>query len=143
MIRVLAGFLRFPADNKNHAPGGTPERDSGVVEGNLIMVIYLATKSRLGKHVRLVYCPLVQPPAEHGLHGLADMFPCTIRDQRQFTGTNLGAIVAVVQFQAIAPETTVTGLRLTVSPLSTLPGATCLNSTVMIPVVAAAVTLDT
>jgi len=38
------------ASKKNHAPVEVPERDSGVVGGNFIMFIYLATVSRLGNY---------------------------------------------------------------------------------------------
>lgn len=156
-----AGFpvdINRQAGNKNHAPGGVPGRDSGVAGGDIVMFIYLATVTRLGVHALAVYCSEVQPgpryvdtrqkwPVRQLLRRRRQICAGSGRrchcDQRQFAGTKRGGIVLLAQTQPSAPATTVTGLRVTVSPLSTLPGATCLYSTVIIPVRAAAVTLDT
>jgi len=45
---------------KNHAPRGAPGRDSGVVGGDIVMIVYLATTTRLKRCDCLVYCPQVQ-----------------------------------------------------------------------------------
>lgn len=134
------GIMR-QTGNKNHAPRGVPGRDSGGAGGDLVIFIYLATVTRLRTLVFPVYCPQVQP--RPGQVDTMQYGPACYSDQRQFAGTNRGGMVLLEQTQPSAPATTVTGLSVTVSPLSTLPGATCLYSTVMIPVNAAAVTLDT